>query len=351
MNVRWNWIVDGASAGVRADKAIHDALEGDDGVWEGDARPASRNQVQKLIEEGRVRRNGVVLERPAKLAADDAIDIDFPEPEPLELVPENIPLEILFEDDHLLVVNKQPALTVHPSPTQKTGTLVHALLYHCRAFGHGPDGAKVPGLSGIGGWLRPGIVHRIDKDTSGALVVTKTDEAHLRLSAVFAKHEIERAYSALCYGGPSWNAPFRLETRIGRNPNDRLKMTTEVKVGRTAVTRFSCQERYGFPDKAPFASLIEARLETGRTHQVRVHLTSLNHSLLGDPLYGVPSANQPKWKALPSEIQELVQKLPGQALHARVLGFRHPITGENLRFEASYPPDYQRLLDTLRKYA
>jgi 23S rRNA pseudouridine1911/1915/1917 synthase len=293
--------------------------------------------------------------RPVKLVAGDVIDIEFPAPEALELVPENIPIEILFEDDHLIVVNKAPNLTVHPSTTQKTGTLVHALLYHSRSFGHdrSPEkpGEKKAALSGIGGYLRPGIVHRIDKDTSGALVVTKTDEAHLGLSALFAKHDIERSYTALCYGAPSWNAPFRLETRIGRNPNDRLKMTTEVKSGKIATTRFTCVEKYGHPDKVPFASQIEARLETGRTHQVRVHLTSLNHSLLGDPLYGTPSSNQPKWKNLPEEIRSLVEKLPGQALHARVLGFRHPITGESLRFEATYPPDYQRLLDTLRKYA
>ena len=341
MEARWTWVTNEAAAGVRADRAIADALESEDGEWDGDAVPISRSRLQKLMEDGRVLAGGKPVLRSTKLGAGVPIQIRVPEPTPLELVPEDIPLDVLFEDRDLIVVNKPAGLTVHPSETQKTGTLVHALLYH------------VKDLSGIGGKLRPGIVHRIDKDTSGALVVSKTDEAHLGLAAIFAKHEIERAYSALTYGAPAWEAAdeYRMETLIARNPNDRLRMTTEVKAGRRAVTRFRCLRKFGHAAKAPFAAHVEARLETGRTHQVRVHLTALNHSLLGDPLYGVPSMNQPKWKALPADVQDLVKNLPGQALHARVLGFRHPITGAELRFEAPFPAPFARLLDTLANYA
>ncbi len=337
--VLWTWVVPETAAGIRADKAIVEAVETEDGEWEGEPRPLSRSQLQKFIEAGRVLLDGVPISRSGKLATGTSVQIRFPEPEPLELIPENIPLDILYEDPHLIVINKQAGLTVHPSATQKTGTLVHALLFH------------VKDLSGIGGKLRPGIVHRIDKDTTGALVITKTDEAHLALSAVFAKHDIERAYTALCYGAPTWGGSdeYRFESLLARNPNDRLKMTTEVKVGKKAITRFKCLEKFGTIDRAPFASLIEARLETGRTHQVRVHLTALNHSILGDPLYGVPTSNQPKWKALSNSVREHVANLPGQALHARVLGFKHPVTGIPLRFEAEYPPHLANLLKVLRE--
>lgn len=345
MEALWTWVVGESAVGLRADKAIAEALESEDGEWDGDAIPVSRSRLQKLMEDGRVLADGKTLSRSGRLSAGTSIQIRFPEPIPLEIVPEDIPLDVLFEDADLIVVNKPPGLTVHPSETQRTGTLVHALLFH------------VKDLSGIGGKLRPGIVHRIDKDTSGALVVSKTDEAHLKLASVFAKHEIERAYSALVYGSPAWggtgapNDEYRFESLIARNPQDRMRMTTEVKTGRRAVTRFRCLAKYGHADRAPFAARVEARLETGRTHQVRVHLTALNHSILGDPLYGTPSAGQPKWKALPAEVQAGVEALPGQALHARVLGFRHPITGQTLRFEAPYPPAFARLLDSLEKYA
>jgi 23S rRNA pseudouridine1911/1915/1917 synthase len=340
MRNSWVWEIPENARGTRADKGISEALENEDGEWEGEARPVSRSHLQKLMEAGAVTSNGAPIGRSDRLAPGSIVRIELPEPEPLELVPEDIPLDILYEDSHLIVVNKPPGLTVHPSSTQRTGTLVHGLLHHVRD------------LSGIGGKLRPGIVHRIDKDTSGALVITKTDAAHVALSAVFAKHDIERAYTALCYGAPAWPGErIRCETLIGRNPNDRLKMSAQVKEGRKAITHLNCESRFAHEGKTPFASKITATLETGRTHQVRVHLTSLNHSLLGDPLYGSPSSNQPKWRSLPTEIQELVKKLPGQALHARILGFKHPVTGDPLRFEAPYPPDFQRLLDSLERYA
>ncbi len=342
----WTWILDEPQKSestvdltLRADQAILDALESEEGSWSGTPRSLSRSQLKKIFDEDRVTRNGKKLRASERILLSDRIEMRLPPVQSLELVPENIPLDILFEDAHLIVVNKQPGLTVHPSETQKTGTLVHALLHH------------VKDLSGIGGVLRPGIVHRIDKDTSGALVITKTDEAHVKLAEVFARHDIDREYWAICYGAPDWQGrEFRLETLIGRNPNDRMKMSIEVKEGRKAISHFSRREAYGIATQKPFASLIQARLETGRTHQIRVHLTALHHSILGDPLYGTPTSNQPKWKALPKDIQALVEKLPGQALHAATLGFRHPITGEPLKFTAKPPLDFQRLLDGLANY-
>jgi 23S rRNA pseudouridine1911/1915/1917 synthase len=252
-------------------------------------------------------------------------------------VPEDRALDILYQDNHLVVVNKPPGLTVHPSETQREGTLVHALLHHIRD------------LSGIGGEMRPGIVHRIDKDTSGALVITKTDKAHRALAETFARHEIERAYWAFCYGSPL-EASGRIESLIGRNLADRKKMSMTVKEGRHAITHYRRVEEYGSGRAKPFAAWVEARLETGRTHQVRVHLTGLGHSLLGDPVYGTPSERHSKWLVLPADVREAVQKLRGQALHARVLGFTHPVSGEKLRFEADPPAELQALMDALARY-
>jgi 23S rRNA pseudouridine1911/1915/1917 synthase len=254
-------------------------------------------------------------------------------------VPEDRPLEVLFEDAHLLVLNKPPGLTVHPSETQVAGTLVHALLHH------------VKDLSGIGGVLRPGIVHRLDKNTSGALVVTKTDEAHRRLAEIFARHAIEREYWALCYGAlGAREAPMRVESLIGRHPQDRKRMSMTVKTGRRAVSEFATLERYGKGSRPPFASLVRARLETGRTHQIRVHLTGLGHSVIGDPVYGVPGSRHAKWLDLPPEAREAAAGLPGQALHARVLGFEHPVTGRPVRVEAEPPESFRLLLAVLRRY-
>ena len=189
------------------------------------------------------------------------------------------------------------------------------------------------------------------KDTSGALVVTKTDAAHAGLSKLFAKHEIERRYWALTYGAPSWSQTHTLTTTLGRSPNDRKKMAVNVEGGRQATSRFTLLAAYGIPRKHPFAAKIEAKLETGRTHQVRVHLNHLGNSLLGDPTYGTPNSMQAKWKSLPQSVQEAVERLPGQALHARVLGFHHPVTGESLRFEAPPFPEFQKLMDALAPYS
>jgi 23S rRNA pseudouridine1911/1915/1917 synthase len=214
----------------------------------------------------------------------------------------------------------------------------------------------VKDLSGIGGTLRPGIVHRIDKDTSGALVITKSDRAHQALVETFSKHDIERVYWALCYGSPPRaSKPVRIEGHIGRSPSDRKKMAILKAGGRHAITFYRFIEEYARSGtgagKAPFASWLEVTLETGRTHQVRVHLNSIGHSILGDPVYGTPSDRQPKWLALPEDVREAVQAMPGQALHARVLGFTHPVTGEKLRFEAEPPEEFKSLLQVLKKYA
>ena len=332
----WKWQV--SEPHGRADRAILEALEAGRGSWEGEPVSVSRSRLKRLIEESFVRADAGPVKAGSPLKVGATVKIEFPAPVPLALTPEDRPIDILYQDEHLLVVNKPPGLTVHPSSTQREGTLVHALLHH------------VKDLSGIGGALRPGIVHRIDKDTSGLLVITKTDVAHRRLVEVFAAHAIERNYWALCYGTP----PSRLghiEGAIGRNPADRKKMAILARGGRKATTHYERIEEYGIPTAKPFASLIELRLETGRTHQIRVHLTARGNSLLGDPTYGTPSARQGKWTQLPEEVKRRVEALPGQALHARTLGFEHPVSGKSLHFEAPPPPGFASLLEQLRKYA
>lgn len=341
---RWKWIIaDVEGQGLRADRAIPDALEKGLGQWEGEALPCSRSRLQKLIEEGAVRVDDKPLSKAnVKLNSGSQVEIEFPEPRALDVRPEDKPIDILYQDEHLLVVNKPPRLTVHPSDTQSEGTLVNILLHH------------VKDLSGIGGALRPGIVHRIDKDTSGALVITKTDRAHQALVETFSQHDIERVYWALAYGTPAASSkPGKIEGNIGRSLTDRKKMALLKAGGRHAVTYFQKIEEYGRTGagKAPFASWLEITLETGRTHQIRVHLNSIGHSILADPVYGTPTENQPKWRALPEDVREAVLAMPGQALHARVLGFVHPVTGEKLRFEAEPPPEFRYLMETLKRYS
>ena len=334
----WTWLVQFDYSQLRADAGLLKAIQSGVGEWEGESVSVSRNQIQKLIDESQVLINDKPIQSKTRLQPNQRIIIRFPEPKPTGLIPENIPLDILFQDSHLVVVNKPPGLTVHPSDTQTEGTLVHALLHHIRD------------LSGIGGELRPGIVHRIDKNTSGALVITKSDEAHRILADTFARHDIERIYWAFCYGSPKENQGT-IRSLIGRSPQDRKKMSMTVKDGRSAVTHYRVLENYGKSSARPFGSWIEARLETGRTHQVRVHLTGLGHSLMGDPSYGEPSEKHPKWLALPPTVRAAIESLPGQALHARVLGFRHPITHEALRFEAPLPAELQVLTEELKKFS
>lgn len=276
----------------------------------------SRSGVQKLIDEGNITLNGGKTKANYKLREKDVIDVEVPEAKEVEILPEDIPLDILYEDADVIVVNKPQGMVVHPAPGHTSGTLVNALMYHCGDT-----------LSGINGEKRPGIVHRIDKDTSGVLMIAKNDAAHQSLAAQLAEHSITRKYNAVVYNGFNEDEGT-VDKPIGRNPQDRKKMAVTEKHSRHAVTHYRVIERM---EKF---TLIEAQLETGRTHQIRVHMTYIGHPLLGDPVYG--PKNQPI-------------KLEGQALHARVLGFIHPGTGEYMEFEAPLPPHFEALLERLRK--
>ena len=276
----------------------------------------SRSGVQKLIDEGMITLNGGKTKANYKLRAKDVIDVTVPEVKEVEILPEDIPLDILYEDSDVIVVNKPQGMVVHPAPGHTSGTLVNALMFHC-----GDD------LSGINGEKRPGIVHRIDKDTSGVLMIAKNDMAHQSLAAQLAEHSITRKYNAVVYNGFNEDEGT-VNKPIGRNPQDRKKMAVTEKHSRHAVTHYRVLERM---EKF---TLIEAQLETGRTHQIRVHMTHIGHPLLGDPVYG------PKKQPI---------SLEGQALHARVLGFIHPRTGEYMEFEAPLPPHFVALLERLRK--
>jgi len=311
----------------------------------------SRSRLRRLIEDGAVslESGGTVTDPSAKVKAGEVYLVS---PPPLaDPVPtaEDIPLEVVFEDAHLIVVNKPAGMVVHPAPGAETGTLVNALLSHCG-----------DSLSGIGGEKRPGIVHRIDKETSGLLVIAKTDAAHQGLSAQFAAHDLERSYLAVVWGAPDRGDPrvaglpavsfeggvIRIETLIDRHPTDRKRMAVSRSKGRRAETRARLLEKFG-PEDKPVASLVECRLETGRTHQIRVHMTHIGHPLVGDPVYGRKRIIS--GSALPDAAREALEGFPRQALHAATLGFIHPISGENLRFSAPLPQDMEALLTNLRR--
>jgi 23S rRNA pseudouridine1911/1915/1917 synthase len=300
------------AAGERLDKAL------------AQASGLSRERVRALLADGRVTLAG----KPATQASfkpDEGTPfrIAVPAPAPAEAVAQDIPLTVVFEDEYLLVVDKPAGLVVHPAAGNPDGTLVNALLHHCKGQ-----------LSGIGGVARPGIVHRIDKDTSGLLVVAKTDAAHEGLARQFADHSIERAYLAIVAAAPV--PPTGTVTgAIARSNKDRKKMAiVEDGRGKHAITHYRTLERLGE------ASLVECRLETGRTHQVRVHMSSIGHALLGDPTYG----------RTPTRLRPLLQKhnFQRQALHAAELGFLHPVSGQTLRFSSPIPPDMKALIDDLR---
>lgn len=303
----------------RLDKALAEA-----------APTLSRARIQALLDAGAVSFNGAPVSAKSKtLPGDYAIAI--PPVAPADPQPEAIPLTVLFEDADLIVIDKPAGMAVHPAPGNETGTLVNALLHHCGAT-----------LSGIGGVARPGIVHRLDKDTSGVMVAAKTDRAHAGLSALFARHDIERTYIALTRGAPS-PARGRIETRIGRSSADRKKMAVLKSGGREAVTDYLVERIFGLPAKpgaAPMAARVACTLHTGRTHQIRVHLASKGAPILGDPIYGSGSP------AAPVRAAVVEAGLTRQALHAAVLGFVHPVTGELLRFE-SPPPADMRVLEGL----
>ncbi|MBE6036746.1 MAG: RluA family pseudouridine synthase [Clostridiales bacterium] len=288
-----------------------------DAVLAGLMEDCSRSYLQKLIEGGSVQVNGAE-NRTKKYAVKegDLVELAFDPPELLSALPEEIPLEIVYEDDDLLVVNKQKGLVVHPAPGTPSGTLVNGLLHHCEGR-----------LSSINGVVRPGIVHRIDKDTSGLLVVAKTDLAHRGLAEQLAVHSMTRAYRALACGNLKAEEGT-VDKPLGRDPNNRLRMAVAARDGKRAVTHWKVLERFGT------FTLMEARLETGRTHQIRVHMASLGHPLAGDPVYG------PKKDTL---------KANGQMLHAWLLGFIHPRTGEYMEFQAPLPAEFEQVLEKLRR--
>ena len=271
--------------------------------------------MQKLIENGLVTVNGKAVKSNYKLRKGDILEVEIPDPEPLEIEAEDIPLDIIYEDKDVVIVNKPQGMVVHPAPGHYNGTLVNALMYHCK-----------DDLSGINGQMRPGIVHRIDKDTSGVLMIAKSDAAHNSLAQQLAVHSITRKYYAVVCGNIKEDSGT-VDKPIGRNPKDRKKMAV-VQGGRRAVTHYRVLERFGGK-----YTLIEAQLETGRTHQIRVHMASLGHPLLGDTVYG--SEKQPF-------------KLQGQVLHAKVLGFNHPSDGRYVEFESPLPEYFEKLLTKLR---
>lgn len=276
----------------------------------------SRSQIQALMEDGKVSAGGRPVNKKEKAVPGMVVEVVLPDPQPIEAVPQNIPLEIVYEDPSLLVVNKPKGMVVHPAPGNPDGTLVNALLYHCAGQ-----------LSGIGGAIRPGIVHRIDKDTSGLLVVAKTDAAHQALSDQMSVHAIHRVYHAVVYGNLREDEGF-VEAPIGRDPRDRKKMAVTPVNSKYAYTGWRVLERFGN------FTYIACQLKTGRTHQIRVHMASIGHPLAGDPVYGP---------------RNCIRSLGGQCLHAKELGFTHPATGEWMRFDSELPGWFQEYLIRLRK--
>ncbi len=297
------WLIDEVSAKTRIDKFVKEQL-GDE---------ISRTQIQIWIEGGSVLVNGAKVKTNYKLAPGDRITLTIPEAESVEIVPEDIPLDIYYEDSDVIVVNKPRGMVVHPAPGHSSGTLVNALMAHCKD------------LSGINGELRPGIVHRIDKDTSGLIMAAKNDKSHASLAAQLKEHSVTRKYLALVQGNLSHDQGT-VDAPIGRDPHDRKMYTVIDRNSKHAVTHFHVVERFGD------YTLLELKLETGRTHQIRVHMKFIGHPLVGDPMYG-------RSKGL---------KINGQALHATVLGFVHPSTAEYKEFTAPIPADMEDLLHSLR---
>ena len=292
----------------------------------------SRTFFQRLIDEEKIRVNDKLQKASYLIAPGDRIDIDIPPPKKYDVIAEDIPLNIVYEDEHLLVINKPAGLVVHPAVGHYTGTLVNALLHHCHD------------LSGIGGELRPGIVHRLDMDTSGLLVAAKDDRTHRTLSDQFRNRLIEREYWALVWGVPSPRSG-RIETQIGRSNANRKKMAVVEEGGKLAITTYETQERLYL------LSLVKLKLGTGRTHQIRVHMAYIGHPVFGDAVYG---GRNRRLGALTTGERKIAARylelLPRQALHARTLGFEHPYTKKWLRFESDLPEDMQRLLEVARDY-
>ncbi|MBG9793863.1 pseudouridine synthase [Paenibacillus dendritiformis] len=299
-----HWTVAEAEAGERIDKYITESLE----------EPVSRSQVQLWIRDAHLLVNGRSVKPNYKVGSGDGIELRIPDPASTEIVPEAIPLDIYYEDADVIVINKPRGMVVHPAPGHLSGTVVNALMHHCTD------------LSGINGELRPGIVHRIDKDTSGLLMAAKNDRAHAELAAQLKAHTVLRKYKALVHGNLAHDQGT-IDAPIGRDPHDRKMFAVTDRNSKRAVTHFQVAERFGD------VTLVELQLETGRTHQIRVHMKYIGHPLVGDPMYtrGVRGIT-----------------MNGQALHAATLGFVHPVSGELLQFEAPLPDDMEHLLYMLR---
>ena len=303
MDHEYIFTITGEYAGERIDSVLSLLLEG-----------YSRSYIQKLISDKNIFVNNSYVKKNYLLSESDTVRVIMPEPVPSGAVPEDIPIDIVYEDDHIIVVNKPKGMVVHPAAGNLSGTLVNALLYHCGS------------LSVINGAERPGIVHRIDKDTSGLLVCAKTDEAYRGLQKQFSEHSITRVYRAVVYFDFDEDSGS-IDAPIGRDPKNRLKMAI-VQDGRRAVTHWKVRERFkGFTE-------IEARLETGRTHQIRVHMASINHPLLGDEVYG--------------NVKKHPYKTDGQMLHAGILGFIHPVTGQFMEFTSEPPDVYLKTLEKIK---
>lgn len=290
---------------MRIDKFLSDELPG-----------LTRSYIQKLIKEERISVNSHAVKANYKLNPGDEIFVRIPEPEFPDIVPENIPLDILYEDQDILIVNKPKGMVVHPAPGHYTGTLVNAVMYHCK-----------DNLSGINGVTRPGIVHRIDKDTTGSLLICKNDASHQYFADLLKEHAITRKYHAIVCGNLKEDSGT-VNASVGRHPTDRKRMSTRCVNGRPAITHYKVLERFGD------YTYIECTLETGRTHQIRVHMASIGHPVLGDTVYGPAKCPY---------------RLEGQTLHAKILGIRHPATGEYMEFDAPLPEYFQELLAKLRK--
>ena len=286
----------------------------------------TRSRIKNLIEDGLISLNDKPAKAGAKIKTGDKIAITIPLPKAIAAEPEKIPLDILYEDKHIIVINKPPGLTVHPGAGRAKGTLVNALLYHCKD------------LSGIGGALRPGIVHRIDKDTSGVLVVAKTDKSHQFLSKQFKEHSMKRRYLALVWGVVKGDEGT-IDLPIGRHISERKKMSVRTKRGRRAVTHYRVIKRFNN------FTLLEASLETGRTHQIRVHLSAIHHPVVGDPVYGKTSIPS----ALPPKIISILKKLKRQALHAQTLGIIHPETKQYMEFTSPLPDDMKEVISAIEE--
>ncbi len=284
----------------------------------------SRSQLKKLIDEGRILLDGAPAKPGCRLKGGEVLTVSIPPAVPAEAVPEQIPLVVLYEDPHLIVIDKPAGMVVHPAPGHQGGTLVNALLHHCHD------------LSGIGGELRPGIVHRLDKDTSGVLVATKDDATHRHLSRQFKAHSVRRRYLALVHGHVAQDAGT-VDRAIGRHPVHRQKMSSAARLGRQAVTHWRVRQRF---DRDRLM-LLELRLETGRTHQIRVHLAEMNLPVTGDPVYGSPGRLK---EMADTALRARLQRLDRQFLHARLLGFIHPVSGEYLEFTSPLPEELAEIL-------